>query len=83
MINEKLRNDAILILKRYLSKDIPCSKVLDLLPDFGDDELLESVINSYSEPLQDTGCPNWEEFTKSCIKALEEDWSLEKFDNEF
>jgi hypothetical protein len=83
MINQKLRSEAISVLEGHLPKDIPSSKVLKLLPDYGDDELLESVINSYSEPLRDIGAPSWEEFTKTCITALQEDWSLEKFDNAF
>jgi hypothetical protein len=79
-INEKNRKETILILEKYLSGEILPSKILGYFPNYEDDELLESVINSFSEPLRDTGYTSWEEFTKVCIKALKENWSLEKFD---
>ena len=78
--NEENRKQSILVLEKYLSGDIPSSEILRHFPDYGDDELLESVINSFSEPLRDTGYTTWEEFTKVCITALRENWSLEKFD---
>jgi hypothetical protein len=80
--NEKARHEAILVLEKYLSGDVPATKVLSCLPDYGEDELLESIVNSFSEPLRDTGCSSWEVFTKICINALKENWSVEKFDNE-
>lgn len=80
-INEKNRKETIAILESYLLGEILPSEILMHFPDYENDELLESIINSYSEPLQDTGCSSWEEFTKICITALKENWSLEKFDN--
>ena len=80
-INNQARKETISILEKHLSGDIPSSKILKCFPDYKKDELLESVINSFCEPLQDTGYSSWKEFTRICIKALKENWSLEKFDS--
>ena len=80
-INKTNRQEMILLLEKHLSGSISGAKFLKCFPDYGDDELLESVVNSFFEPLQDTGYSSWETFTKVCITALKENWSLEKFDN--
>lgn len=80
MGNMKNRQETILLLENYLTGEVLPSEILECFPDYRDDELLESVINSFSEPLRDTGYTSWEAFTKVCIAALKENWSLEEFD---
>ena len=75
------RKEAIVALKRYIDGEI---KPKELLPMFQHayegDELLEVIINTFCEPLDDyTAISSWDEIAQVSIRAIEHDWSPDFF----
>ena len=74
------RKQTLTVLRQYISGEFKPRNLLERFPDYGDDELLDSVINVFCEPLSDNGdMLSWNDVANVSISAIQEAWSVERF----
>ena len=75
-----IREEVKKILIEYLKGRFKDKDFLKKIPEYEDDKLLDDIINTFCEPLQDNpAMKNWEQIVAISIKALEENWTVERY----
>jgi hypothetical protein len=76
------RKETIAVLKDYLRGNIAPKDLISKFPDYVEDELLDNIVNVFCEPLSDNeGISSWEDVAEISIRAIEQSWSPDNFEN--